>query len=365
MVSVWHCLLVFLCLSFILIVLAWHASSVGFIPSEMSFPSVRCPWAVIPQGSPHPGMACLWAEVPYEWPLLACGSSFRVPLDMFSPRHLQQHISSCLLSHVPPATCLHEHLPHLGGCRFFINRLEMGCCRLSCLVAVLACHVLLSPIPEVAGLSCAWHRTAYGFFLHSSPPQPPLPKPCHVCPTWQVRLKAQALCCTGVLIMYILFQAWWTYQEGIWKSSSVLNLFFFLFYLKYLSMETFLGKRNINTFMWACTHAFLLCCYQVQWNHYICFCYLELCRVMAYPSDLLFISWWMKMQPQSSVKWYSCTFCQERKKKKKREQQRSERSFSDKTKIRTRLLLIKDWWRGIHCLQEKTFVKTIDFGSFW
>lgn len=131
----------------------------------------------------------------------------RVPLAVFPPQHLQQHISSCLLSHMPPAICLHEHLPHPGGCIFFINRLELGCRLLTCLAAVLAHHVLLSPVPEVAGLSCDWHRAAHGLFLHSSPPQAPLPKPCYVRPTWQVRLKAQALCYIGVLIMYILFQA--------------------------------------------------------------------------------------------------------------------------------------------------------------
>lgn len=49
----------------------------------------------------------------------------------------------------------------------------------------------------------------------------------------------------------------------------------------------------------------------------------------------------------------------------KKKNNKGARSFFYKTEIRTRLLLIKDWWGGICCLQEKTFVKTIDIGSFW
>lgn len=132
--------------------------------------------------------------------------------------------------------------------------------------------------------------------------------------------------------------------------------------LLHTSIKNFLEK-GILIHLCGHAHVFLLCNYQTQWNHYISACYLELCRVTIHPSDLLLISQSMEMHPQSSVKWYSCNFHQESEKKVK-EQQRGERRFSDKTEIRTRLLLIKDWWRTIHCLQEKTFVKTIYIWSF-
>jgi len=81
----------------------------------------------------------------------------RVALARSALQHLWQHTSSCLLSHVPLAICLHERLSPLGGGRFFRNGLEPGC-----LAAVLTRRVLLSPAPEAARLSWGWRGVAHG-----------------------------------------------------------------------------------------------------------------------------------------------------------------------------------------------------------
>lgn len=85
--------------------------------------------------------------------------------------------------------------------------------------------------------------------------------------------------------------------------------------LLHTSIKNFLEKW-ILTHLCGHAHIFLLCNYQARWNHYISVCYLELCRVTIHPSDLLLISQSMEMHLQSSVKWYSCNFHQERGKKK-------------------------------------------------
>lgn len=92
----------------------------------------------------------------------------RMPLAVFPLQHLQQHISICLLSHAPPAVSLRVHLLHPDACRYFISRLELGCCQLTCLPAVLALCVLLSPSPKVSGLGCDWHVAGHGLSLRTS-----------------------------------------------------------------------------------------------------------------------------------------------------------------------------------------------------
>lgn len=145
---------------------------------------------------------------------------WRVPLAMFPEEHLQQHNSSCLLSHVPPAICLQEHLPphqwlqafgKYVGAVFALEPLEQ--CSQFCLAAVLTCHMLLSSNPWLAGSSCDWHRRACGCFLDGSPSQAPLWKLCQAYLT-EERLKGQAMHFVGILIMRIVFQGWWTYQKG-------------------------------------------------------------------------------------------------------------------------------------------------------
>lgn len=96
--------------------------------------------------------------------------------------------------------------------------------------------------------------------------------------------------------------------------------------LLHTSIKNFLEKW-ILTHLCGHAHIFLLCNYQARWNHYISVCYLELCRVTIHPSDLLLISQSMEMHLQSSVKWYSCNFHQERGKKKVKEQERGREDF--------------------------------------
>ena len=67
---------------------------------------------------------------------------------------------------------------------------------------------------------------------------------------------------------------------------------------------------------------------------------------MTHPSDPLFISWLMEMQPQWSVKWYSCTSA-------KKENSKIEEGGKKVLFVGTRLVGIKDRWRRIQSLQEK------------
>lgn len=95
-----------------------------------------------------------WAEVPYEYPLLAWDLSSKSPsghVSTIAPSaaHLQ-------LSPQPPAS---SHLSPWASSspwwlQVFTNKLELGCHRLTCPASVLARHVLLPLVPQVAGLSC-------------------------------------------------------------------------------------------------------------------------------------------------------------------------------------------------------------------
>lgn len=155
----------------------------------------------------------------------------------------------------------------------------------------------------------------------------------------------------GILILDILFQPQWTFQEGIWKFSVKSS---------FLCLEIF-GNAGIP-----CKKEYLHIHVDVHTFfptfHYQAYIFLLFGALQSH--DISFtLTFYFLIDGDAVTVMCKMIFMYLLPRKEKK--QRRERTFFDKTEIRTRLLLIKDWWRGIHCLQEKTFVKTIDIGSFW